>query len=306
MHHLLYFGLESLYVIRAALPQARIVLTLHDYYLICANHGQLYKFELKERCDGPELQQCRKCLPDRQARDFELRALDIRNALSICDQIVSPSWFLKAKFEQYFGGPIDIRVIENGYVGPTEHLGTSPSADVVTFAYFGNIAPIKGLGDLLEAADILQESRRGGFHLAVHGSQLFPDRPLEERMNKSRESLGRQLRFLGRYKTDDLGQLLSKVNCVVFPSVWWENAPLVIYEALYHRCQIIAYPHGGAAEILKRYGFGIIAERSDPQALADAMATVLDAPSNRGGTFLQIPGRRDLLANYAAIYFQAA
>jgi hypothetical protein len=40
-HHVLLGGLELLHLVRRVLPQARIILTLHDYYLMCPSDGQL-------------------------------------------------------------------------------------------------------------------------------------------------------------------------------------------------------------------------------------------------------------------------
>ena len=117
VHHVLNFGLEGLHVLRKVLPRAKIILSIHDFYLICANNGQLYKHESRERCAGPTLQQCLKCFPKRSANDFAMRALDIRNALSLCDALVSPSYFLKGKLDEYLGVPMEIGVVENGYLG---------------------------------------------------------------------------------------------------------------------------------------------------------------------------------------------
>jgi glycosyltransferase involved in cell wall biosynthesis len=65
----------------------------------------------------------------------------------------------------------------------------------------------------------------------------------------------------------------------------------------------VSYPHGGAPEILRRYGMGVLAGRSDPEALAEAMARILHdrglvaaVPNNA------IPGRKQLLDNYLACY----
>jgi glycosyltransferase involved in cell wall biosynthesis len=49
----------------------------------------------------------------------------------------------------------------------------------------------------------------------------------------------------------------------------------VIYEALHHGKPVVAYPHGGAAEILRRHKTGILAAQSRPEALADAMQIAL-------------------------------
>jgi glycosyltransferase involved in cell wall biosynthesis len=306
LHHLINFGLDSLHAIRSVLPDARIVFTLHDYYLICANYGQLYIHELKLRCPGPTLTECLKCFPDRNANDFAMRRLDIRNALSLCDRLVSPSDFLKEKFDRYLGVPRDISVIENGYLG----ADTAPAArrqrrdEPVVFGYFGNISAIKGLADLLDAADILVKDGVENFRLNVHGSQLFEDKVLYDRMQAARQILGDRVRFFGLYKPEDMGRHLEDVDCLAFPSVWWENAPLVIYEALFHGRQVVSYPHGGAPEILARYDAGVLASRSDPPALAEAMKRVIDNTSLAYVTPRRsIPGKSDLLEAYKRIYF---
>jgi glycosyltransferase involved in cell wall biosynthesis len=306
VHHVIHFGLEALHLIRNTLPEARIVLTLHDYYLICANNGQLYKHELKERCAGPDLHQCLKCLSERSANDLAMRSLDIRNAISLCDRLVSPSEFLKDKFDRYLGAAQPIAVIENGYLGESlEPAGSNVDGDgPFTFGYFGNIAAVKGLGDLLDACAILAADEWLDFRLNVHGGQLIDDAALLAKMERAGEALGNRVRFHGQYRPEEMVRHLGAVDCVVFPSVWYENAPLVIYEALYHGKQVISYPHGGAPEILSRYGMGIFADRSDPEALAGAMKSVLDDRSLvRKPLSRAVPGRAETLAAYQNLYF---
>ena len=305
IHHLLSFGLETLHLIRNTLADVRIVLTLHDYYLICANNGQLYKHDTRERCDGPSLTACLGCFPERNASDFAMRALDIRQALSLVDHVVSPSHFLKQKFEASLSGMPAIPVIENGYLGEAASFAQAPPQDDdVVFGYFGNISAVKGLTDLLDAAEILLAQGHSGFRLHVHGTQLFEDPVLARRMEAAVQTLGHQVRFFGAYASGQMASLLASVDCVVFPSVWWENAPLVIYEALNAGRQVVCYPHGGAPEILARHGAGILAERSEPTALADAMARVL---GNRALADLTptrpLPGRAETLQAYRALYF---
>lgn len=305
VHHILNFGLEALHVVRNTLPEAKIVLSLHDFYLICANNGQLYKHDKKERCPGPALDQCLKCIPARNANDFAMRALDIKNALSLCDALVSPSYFLKEKLDRYLGVPMEVSVVENGYLGDeaAAPIPARRNEGIPIFGYFGNISAVKGLPDLLDAADILLEAGHD-FRIHVHGAQLFEDKALFDRMEKSRETLGRRIRYFGGYLAADFSSLVADVDCMVFPSVWWENAPLVIYEALHAGRQVIAYPHGGAPEVLARYGAGVIAERSSPDALAEAMAKVIADRSLANVSLARaIPTKGDLLAGYAKHYF---
>ena len=285
VHHFLNFGLESIFVIRKVLPASKIYLTLHDYYLICANNGQLYKHDIHERCGGPSLRACEKCLPDFGPTDFTMRKLAVENALFLCDRIISPSHFLKQKIETHLKLNKEIEVIENGYFGPDDAPAPYPArqGDEVQFGYLGNISAVKGLSDLLDACDMLVERASINFRLHVHGSQLFQDQSLHDRIESSKASLGRRVKYYGKYTRDEIPRLFARFECLVFPSVWWENAPLVIYEALHHQRMIVAYPHGGAAEILERHGTGILAAASDPEALSFAMERAGRAILDRAG-----------------------
>jgi len=305
IHHLLNFGLEALHVIRNTLRDVRIVLTIHDFYLICANNGQLYKHETRQRCPGPVLTECLKCFPTRNANAFAMRELNIRNALSLVDHVVSPSHFLQQTFETYLPDMPAITVIENGYLGEADgpEIPRHRDGSDIVFGYFGNISAVKGLGDLLDAADVLLARRQTGFTLHVHGAQLFEDRVLSERIEAARRSLGKHLMLFGPYQPDAMAGLLAATDCLVFPSVWWENAPLVIYEALNAGKPVVCYPHGGAPEILGRHGGGVLAARSDPGAMADAMQQVMTDPSLTAlAPGRKIPGRTDTLKAYRALY----
>lgn len=304
VHHLLNFGLEAMHVVRKTLPGAKLILTLHDYYLICANNGQLFKHDVMERCKGPALHDCLRCLPQATANDLSMRRLDIENTLTLFDHLVSPSHFLKSMFANRFSRPFDIAVVENGYIGE-DRPAPAPrgaAAAPVVFGYFGNISAVKGLPDLLAAADILLERGVNEFRIRVHGAQLFEDKPLTDRLERAKSTLGHRIAFRGAYPSDAAGVLMSQVDCVVFPSIWWENAPLVIYEALRQRRPVIAYPHGGAPEILGRHGGGLLAAASDPEALADRMQAVIEQPSQLEVRFGGVPNRTDLLRAYLPFY----
>jgi len=58
--------------------------------------------------------------------------------------------------------------------------------------------------------------------------------------------------FHGPYKGNDaLREILAGVHAVVFPSVWEENHPLVIKEALLHGVPVISSSLGGAPESIE-------------------------------------------------------
>jgi glycosyltransferase involved in cell wall biosynthesis len=75
-----------------------------------------------------------------------------------------------------------------------------------------------------------------------------------------------------------LPALIAGADWVVMPSVWWENAPLVIQEAFLHRRPVIASAIGGMAEMVKDGVNGLLVPPDDPIALAAAMRRAATEP----------------------------
>lgn len=304
VHHLIHFGLEALLVARRVLPEARIVLTLHDYYLICAQDGQLFRPQTQKRCNGPDPDDCRRCRPERSAADFVRRRLAVKNAASVVDACISPSHFLKDIHERHgpFSRPIE--VIENGYVGdaPAPTVTTPRRPGPLRFAYFGNITYTKGIGDLLTAATVLADRGIDDFEIRVNGAPFFDDPRLAGVFDAAETALGRRLVRAGRYDPADMPGLMAECDVVVFPSIWWENAPLVVNEAVWFGKPVLCYPHGGAREILERYGMGIFAARSTPAALGEAMEALIQSPPKPRAPIRTMPRLADTFERHLAVY----
>jgi glycosyltransferase involved in cell wall biosynthesis len=64
---------------------------------------------------------------------------------------------------------------------------------------------------------------------------------------------------------------MSTVDCAIMPSIWWENAPLVIQEAQAQNCPVITSNIGGMAEMVEDGVNGLTVPPNDPPALAAAM-----------------------------------
>ena len=59
------------------------------------------------------------------------------------------------------------------------------------------------------------------------------------------------------------------------PSIWWENAPLVIQEAFSFSVPVIGSDHGGIAEQIKGKG-GLMFRPNDAEHLAQRMAEAIN------------------------------
>jgi glycosyltransferase involved in cell wall biosynthesis len=65
------------------------------------------------------------------------------------------------------------------------------------------------------------------------------------------------------------------VDWVVMPSVWWENAPVVIQEAFHHRRPLIVSDIGGMAEKVRDGIDGLHFRNASAEDLADVMARAM-------------------------------
>lgn len=278
-HHFLLIGLEALAVVRRVLPAARIVLTLHDYYLMCANDGTLRKVDGR-LCAGPSVDACTGCRPDVTPIGVALKDRYARTFLHCVDTIVAPSVFLRDRLIDWGVAPQAVTVLRNGH-----DLGTPVPPRPVregevrgAFAVFGNQSPAKGTLVALEAARLLVRQGRRDFSLHLHGDALFQPDDFRQRLAELVHSLDGLAVQHGRYERTDLARRMATADWVVMPSVWYENAPLTIQEAFFHGRPVLCSDIGGMAEAVSDGRDGLYFTAGDPSDLARVMARVLDEP----------------------------
>ena len=274
VHHLMTLGVEVIGLVRRVLPATPVVMTLHDYYPICANDGQMATTG-GALCHGASLDACRGCFPDRSLTDFRLRELHIGGALAQVDHFIAPSRFLRDRYVAWGLDPARVSVVPNGL----------PAFDAVParaaerrdrFAFFGHINRFKGATVALEASGRL--SRAGVAHgLALHGGTAHQAADTVARFDKAREQAP-DARWGGAYRREDMPRLMAGADWVVFPSTWWENAPLVINEAFQHGRPVICSGIGGAAELVRDGVNGLHAPVGDAAGLAEVMRRAAEEP----------------------------
>src|SRR5207244_2552263 len=82
--------------------------------------------------------------------------------------------------------------------------------------------------------------------------------------------------LVGRYGPDDLPQLMSEVDYVVVPSLWWENSPRVIQEAFAYGRPVICSGIGGMAEKVADGVNGLHFRVGDPVSLAGTIRKAVE------------------------------
>jgi glycosyltransferase involved in cell wall biosynthesis len=104
-----------------------------------------------------------------------------------------------------------------------------------SFGYFGNLNPWKGVLPLLQAAQLLHASGDTEFSLRIHGGAPFQSEAFTTALDAALAGTAGVVSHCGAYARDEVPALMAEVDWVVMPSIWWENAPLVIQEAFQHR-----------------------------------------------------------------------
>ncbi|KZE29179.1 glycosyltransferase family 4 protein [Chelatococcus daeguensis] len=270
IHHLLLVGVEFIALVRRLLPETRIVVTLHDYYPICAHDGLMMRTKERERCDAASPHRCHGCFPEIGADRFLLRERHLKTHFSQVDLFIAPSRFLKERYVAWGLPSGAIEVVANGRPAvPAAAHRSSPDGRRPVFGYFGNFNPWKGVTVLLKAAARLADL--DGFALRLHGGAPFQAEHFVAEVDELAAAVEPHVVRLGPYRRDELPALMAAVDWVVMPSIWWENAPLVIQEAFRHRRPVIASGIGGMAEMVRDGVDGLLVRPDDPSALASAI-----------------------------------
>ncbi|WP_271898983.1 glycosyltransferase family 4 protein [Candidatus Phyllobacterium onerii] len=287
LHHLLLLGAEFPHIVRRTLPECRIVMTLHDYYPICHHDGLMVRTTSKELCHGASPDRCHSCFNEIALDKFVLRERHLKSLLSAVDSFVSPSEFLKQRYVDWGISEHLISVIPNGQperVKVKKRDVTQRTKPV--FGYFGNLNPWKGATVLLESAKQLI-SEGFEFELRVHGAAPFQSESFVADIDRLFAETSPTVQRRGAYRREDIAGLIATVDCAIMPSIWWENAPLVIQEAQSQDCPVITSNIGGMAEMIEDGVNGLTVPPNDPMALAAAIRRIAEDPDLRQSLVLE-------------------
>jgi glycosyltransferase involved in cell wall biosynthesis len=274
--HSLWLGYDMLRETRAVLPRGAIVYTLHEFLPICHNDGQMIRTLGNELCDKASPRRCNQCFPEISPQDFLLRERFIRTAFEAVDMFIAPSDFARRRYLSWGIPPARIQHENYGRV-PVERLPEASDAGRrKRIGYIGRITPHKGVDVLLEAMKYLDRSD-AGVQLMVCGNLLGPREFLSKMHELLSETAG-CVQFVGRYEQPQLPSLLSSVDWLIVPSLWWETGPLSIHEARQHRVPVICSDIGSLAERIEDGVNGLHFHVGDPYGLAEVIRRATSSP----------------------------
>jgi glycosyltransferase involved in cell wall biosynthesis len=248
-----------------------VVMTVHDYKLVCPVYTLLSNGEVCERCVGGHLGNAVIHRCNRESVTGSLLVAGeswLHRRLNLylrgIDLFVTPSRFLRDKLVAGGYPETRIRYVPN-FVDAT---GFAPAYEPGSYALFsGRLAPEKGVDVLLRAA------AAADIPLKVAG-----DGPERLKLEALASDLGSDVEFLGHLGFDALAQHVAGSFAVVVPSRWHENCPLAVLEAMAWGKPVVGTTLGGMPELVEHGKQGVLVPPDDASALAAALSDLRSAP----------------------------
>jgi glycosyltransferase involved in cell wall biosynthesis len=278
--HNTWFALSSSVV--RALDQAGVpvVVTLHNYRLLCVNASLFRDGRPCVDCVGthPWRGVAHRCYRGSAlASGAAAGALAVNRALGTWQRHVRLFLALTGFARDLFvrGGlpPDRVLVKPNSVADPGARAAPPSTSGTVLFV--GRLDPLKGLGTLLDAWGTAAPA---GLELVIVG-----DGPLRAELERR---AGRGVRLLGRRPADEVRRLMLQARTLVFPTMLLEGPSLVVREAFAAGLPVLASRLGGIPELLGPVGERWLVEAGDPAAWAAALGGLAD------GRGLDEAGRR--------------
>lgn len=270
-----------------------IVFTLHDFWLMCPRGqfltrsiGKKNNFQLCEKQDD------KKCATDcyrvyfsgreeNEKADIESwsywvhkRMIETKAIINKVELFIAPSKYLRDRFISDFEVP-ESKIIYLDYGFPTEYLTQtekSKEKSNYTFGYIGTHIPAKGVNLLIEAFKQIDKPATLKIFGRANGQST---NALKELASNSKNKID----FAGEYINHNLANdVFSKVDCIVVPSIWGENSPLVIHEAQSCKVPVITADFGGMKEYVHHNVNGLLFQHRNAESLAEQMKFAVSNP----------------------------
>lgn len=294
LQHYVHFGIDIIPLLQTLCPKAKIVVTLHEYLALCRHNGQMVATHSLKLCEKATPLACSMCYPENSTSDFFLRHHYIRTILESCDALISPSDFLIQRYRDCGIDHPNFQMIENGLpnhfnLSTRDRVCNTFSDKLNRFAYFGQLNLYKGPLLLLKAVYLLQEQGLQNFTVNIYGANLEQQpEEFQEEFKLFHDKVRDRVLLRGSYRQSELETLMQENDWVVVPSIWWENSPVVIQEAMYYGRPVIGSNIGGTAEKVNGHGGLSFTARSEG-ALAGVIEKAIGNTSLHQALRLEIP-----------------
>jgi glycosyltransferase involved in cell wall biosynthesis len=243
-----------------------VVVTFHDYFLACPN-GAFFDYQVKKICTLKPLGLAclgRHC----DARNYGQKLYRVARQVvqqrfgllpSGVQHYIANSELGASVLRSFIPGEANVYYVDNPI--DVERADPVPVRKNVLFVTVGRLSPEKGGLLAAEAASTI------GASLDFIGDGVQAQ-VIRERVEN--------IRVLGWLKPEDVLAKLQKARALIFPSLWYEVQPLVVWEALARGVPAIVADTSAARELVENGSTGLWFRGGDVGDLADKMKMIMN------------------------------
>lgn len=184
---------------------------------------------------------------------------------------IAPTRFLKSAYHAN-GFTIPLQVMHFGVDVPREPKPAPCEGRAIRFGYIGQIAQHKGVDILIQAFAALPV---GSAELFIYGSE---SQRLGYLPSLKKVKAPNPVHFKGTFPQDRLAEVLHHLDCLVIPSRWHENSPLVLLNSLATHTPVIVSDVEGMTEFVENGKNGFIFKRDSVDELYEIMVRLTKEP----------------------------
>lgn len=223
-----------------------VILTLHDYKIVCASYAMFVKGRICEDCKNGKYYACimNACAGNSRSRSL-INTIEmylhhkILNSYNLVDAFISPSKFLIEK------------VKEMGFKHKIYYLPNCIKASEIvpkfdwsesSIVYLGRLSKEKGIGTLVKAMR----------NFPAVTLKIIGEGPIEKNLKSQVVSLKlNNIKFLGYKSGEELKEEIRRAMFLVIPSEWYENNPRSVIESFALGKPAIGARIGGIPELVQ-------------------------------------------------------
>jgi glycosyltransferase involved in cell wall biosynthesis len=262
-------GLSLGMIHRAKRMGAITALTVHDHWGFCHKNTILKMAD--ETCFN--FSRCSECMPyikngDSQNIPNRFRRDYFSLMMDEVDLFISPSRYLAEQYLKAGVGVKKFKVIWYGIdVDRFARVNKIPNRDKIRFTFIGYFGKHKGVQTLLNALSLLAYKHHVTVNLVGEGDQLP-----EYKKIISEHGLDPLVKFWGKVDHKRTEDVYQETDVLVLPSIWPENQPVTITEAMAAGIPVIASRMGGIPELIDAGVNGFLFRAGDESDLARKMS----------------------------------
>ena len=288
--HNIHFAIGPLAIRVAKQAGVPVVMTLHNYRLLCPSatlsyKGELFTESLNETFPWKAVR--KKVYRDSLLQTFWLAWIIFFHkkigTWKMIDRYIVLTDFARELFlHSSFGLKPEKYVVKSNF---KDEANLSSVQKGKHFLFVGRLSPEKGIRVLLDAF--------AGSDLEL---QIAGDGPLLPEVMSATEKYA-NIRFLGPLDHKKVQDAMQECTSLVFPSIWYEGMPMTILEAFSTGTPVIAGKLGAMASLIEHGYNGLHYNADDPRSLSEKLLSWQNMDTGRREKI-----RQNALSTYKAHY----